>query len=187
MVPPRPTLLAQQILRDAIREGDTAIDATAGHGHDTLFLAECVGASGRVLAFDLQQTAIHSARAKVERAGLAARVTFYQTSHARLAQHAAPGTVAAVMFNLGYLPGGDHALTTMTAETLAALAAAAGVLATGGVLTVVCYPGHPEGAAEACAVESWLVSLTPTGWRVARYGMLGTLQPAPYLLVARSR
>jgi predicted methyltransferase len=184
MVPPRPTLLAQLILRDAIREGDTVIDATAGHGHDTVFLAECAGAGGRVLAFDLQESAIRSARAHVTTAGFASRVEFHQTSHARMAECAAADSVSAVMFNLGYLPGGDHDLTTRAPETLTALAAAAGLLKSGGVLTVVCYPGHPAGAAEAVAVEALLADLTKIGWRVAKYAMLGTLRPAPFLLAA---
>ena len=184
MLPPRPTLLAQLILREAIREGDTVIDATAGHGHDTVFLAQCVGASGRVLAFDVQGIAIRSARAKVTAAGLASRVEFYQISHARMAQYAAADSLAAVMFNLGYLPGENHDLTTVTTETLAALAEAADLLKPGGVLSVVCYPGHPAGAAEAPAVEAWLGTQTVHGWKVAKYAMLATLLPAPYLLVA---
>ena len=31
-----------RILREYIRKGDVAVDCTAGHGLDTLFLAECV-------------------------------------------------------------------------------------------------------------------------------------------------
>jgi len=185
MSPPRPTELAHTMLRDVIRAGDTVIDATAGHGHDTVFLAEQVGATGRVLAIDVQPSAIRSARAKISKAGLAERVEFHQASHARLAEFAPPDSVAAVMFNLGYLPGEDHDLTTMADETLAALDAATVVLKSGGVLTVVCYPGHPAGAAEAPAVESRLTYLTQTGWRVAKYALLGTHKPAPYLLVAR--
>jgi len=184
MIPPRPTDLAHTLLRDVIRAGDTVIDATAGHGHDTVFLAEQAGAHGRVLAFDLQQAAIDSARARLSQAGLADRVEFHQTSHARLAEFAAPESITAVMFNLGYLPGEDHDLTTMADETLAAIDAATVVLKSGGVLTVVCYPGHPAGVAEATAVESRLAYLTQCGWRVAKYALLGTLKPAPYLLVA---
>ena len=185
MIPPRPTELAHTMLREVIRTGDTVIDATAGHGHDTVFLAKQVGAHGRVLAFDLQESAIDSARARISRTDLADRVEFHQTSHARLAEFASPDSVTAVMFNLGYLPGEDHELTTMADETLAALDAASGLLKSGGVLSVVCYPGHPAGAAEAPAVEARLAYLTQCGWRVAKYAMLGTLKPAPYLLVAR--
>ena len=185
MLPPRPTQLAHLILKGAIRDGDTVIDATAGHGHDTVFLAQCVGAHGRVLAFDLQEIAIQSARTKVEMAGLASRVEFHQTSHARMAEHAAAGAVATAMFNLGYLPGENHAMTTVTSETLAALAAAAGLLKSGGLLSVVCYPGHPAGALETAGVESWLGAQTAHGWQIAKYGMLGTRMPAPWLFVAR--
>jgi predicted methyltransferase len=185
MIPPRPTLLAHQILTDAIRPGDTVIDATAGHGHDTLFLAQCVGESGRVLAFDVQESAIRSARVKVEAVGHIARVAFYQTSHARMAEYAQADSVRVVMFNLGYLPGADHDLSTMAAETLSALAVAAVLLQTGGLLSVVCYPGHPQGAIEAAEAEAWLSAQCAFGWRVAKYAMLGTLKAAPYLLVAR--
>jgi tRNA1(Val) A37 N6-methylase TrmN6 len=180
---PRPTSLAWTILRDAIRAGDTVFDATTGNGHDTVFLAECVGATGRVLAFDIQESAIRSARLKVDQAGFAPRVEFHQCSHARMAEHAAAGSVSAVMFNLGYLPGEDHETTTVASETLAGLHAAAGLLQSGGVLSVICYPGHQAGADEAVAVESWFKSQTDKGWRVAKYQMLGTVKPAPFLVL----
>jgi tRNA A58 N-methylase Trm61 len=182
LFPPRPTALAQDILRGVIRPGDRVIDATAGNGHDTLFLAECVGQDGKVLAFDVQAKALESARARVaEHAG---RVEFFQESHAGMAARAEPGSVAVVMFNLGYLPGEDHELTTESSETLVALEAAAGLLRPGGVLSVICYPGHPAGAAEAEAVETWMTALTATGWRVAKYGAVGTRRAAPFLLLA---
>jgi tRNA A58 N-methylase Trm61 len=185
MTPPRPTELAHTILHDAIREGDRVIDATAGNGHDTVFLAECVGAAGKVLAYDLQEQALEIARRTVAAAGFSERVEFHLTSHARMAEHAERGSVAVVMFNLGYLPGDDHAFTTRAEETLAALDSAAELLHTGGVLTVVCYPGHPEGAREGARVEEWAHARTEEGWRVAKYAMLGTLRPAPFLLIAR--
>ncbi|MEO8616163.1 MAG: class I SAM-dependent methyltransferase [Luteolibacter sp.] len=185
MFPPRPTALAQQILREILREGDLVIDATAGNGHDTLFLAACVGLSGRVLAFDVQAAAIASARAKIEQAGFAGRVGFFEESHELMEAHAAVESVAAVMFNLGYLPGDDHELTTETATTLAALEAAARLLKPGGALSVICYPGHPSGMFEAGAVESWMASQTAKGWRIAKYGAIATRRPAPFLLLAQ--
>lgn len=184
-VPPRPTALARTLLREVIHPGDLVIDATAGNGHDTLFLAECVGSNGSVLAFDVQENAIRSTRERLHQAGLASRVRLYQTSHAHLAAHAELGSVSAIMFNLGYLPGDDHQLTTETATTLAALDAATNLLKPGGTLTIVCYPGHEEGATEAAEVETWLTTLATNGWRIARYALLGTARAAPFLLVAR--
>lgn len=183
MSPPRPTELAHLILRGIIRECDLLIDATAGNGHDTVFLAELTGQGGRVLAFDIQDHAIHAARSRVEAAGFSNRVDFLLKSHALMADHAEPGTVAAVMFNLGYLPGDDHQLTTETEETLAALTTSATLLKTGGILSVVCYPGHDTGMLESAAVESWASARTTEGWRVAKYAMLGTLRPAPFLIL----
>jgi ubiquinone/menaquinone biosynthesis C-methylase UbiE len=181
LFPPRPTALAQEILKPMIRPGDLVIDATAGNGRDTVFLAQCVGPEGRVLAFDVQEAALDSARSRV---GDLEWVKFFQQSHAEMADHAAAGSVAVIMFNLGYLPGENHELTTESNETLAALEVAARLLKSGGVLSVICYPGHAAGAAEAVAVEAWMTALAANGWRVARYGAVGTRRPAPFLLLA---
>lgn len=173
------------LLREVIREGDIAIDATAGNGHDTVFLAECVGASGRVLAFDIQQAAIEASKARVEEAGLLDRVNFHHCSHVRMGEFVETASVAVVMFNLGYLPGEDHDITTQMEESIQALEASALALKPGGNLSVICYPGHAAGASEAEAVENWLTTQTKSSWRLAKYAMCGTLRPAPFLLMAR--
>jgi predicted methyltransferase len=183
--PPKPTRLAQQMLGELLREGDLVIDATAGNGHDTQFLAGCVGATGRVLAFDVQEAALRSTRERLREAGLEERVELHLASHARMAEFAEAESVAAVMFNLGYLPGEDHALATEAAETMRALDAAAGVLKSGGLLSVVCYPGHPQGGEEAASVERWMNGRAADAWRVAKYAVVGTKAPAPFLMIAR--
>lgn len=183
MFPPRPTELAWSLLRPVIKAGDLVIDATAGNGHDTVFLAECVGQTGRVIAFDVQEEAIRSAVLRVEAAHFTQRVEFLLKSHSRMMEHASPESVTAVMFNLGYLPGEDHETTTTSEETLTALDAAAHLLKPGGALSVICYPGHAAGALEAEAVEQWMTHHTKKGWRVAKYEMLGTQRPAPFLLL----
>lgn len=180
---PRPTALAHAMLRRWIREGDRVIDATAGNGHDTLFLADCVGKDGRVLAFDVQMAALSVAKKRLVDAGYEERVEFFHDSHSTMGAHANPETVAVIMFNLGYLPGEDHELTTLASETLTALEVAAQTLKSGGLLSVICYPGHASGAEEAEGVETWMSRLTEQGWRVARYGAIGTQRPAPFLLL----
>lgn len=150
----RPTQQAHEAVAAVLRPGDLAVDATAGNGHDTCFLAEGVGPGGRVVAFDIQAEAVEATRRRLREAGLDERVEVLGESHARIAGRV-PAGVGAVMFNLGYLPGGDHGIITRTAETLEALEAAAGLLRPGGVLTVVCYPGHPGGEEEAAAVAGW--------------------------------
>jgi tRNA1(Val) A37 N6-methylase TrmN6 len=184
MLPPRPTELAHQILRNAIPEGALVVDATCGNGHDTLFLAGLVGPTGKVLAFDVQETAIASARKRLTENGLQDRVEWHCESHSRISEHAAAGSVSAVMFNLGYLPGQDHRITTLADETLIGLAAAENALGENGLLSVVSYPGHDEGAVESKAVSGWMEALASRGWSLAKYGMIGTRRPAPFLLLA---
>lgn len=46
---------ARTLLQTAVKEGDYAVDATLGNGHDTCFLAEIVGDSGKVFGFDIQK------------------------------------------------------------------------------------------------------------------------------------
>jgi predicted methyltransferase len=183
-VPERPTAQAHREVAAVLRSGELAVDATAGNGHDTVFLAERVGPAGRVLAFDIQAAAIEATRARLAAAGLAERVGLVLGSHGDLAEHVAPGTVAAAMFNLGYFPGGDHGVITRRAETLRALDAALLALRPGGILTVVCYPGHPGGEEESEAVVDWSAALDPLSFAVAVFRHAGTVKPAPFLVRA---
>lgn len=183
MNPPRPTELAHLLLGDMIRKGDTVIDATCGNGHDTIFLAALVGEQGKVVAYDIQEAAIRETEALAKHAGFDERITIHQKSHALMAEDLKSESVRVVAFNLGYLPGEDHSVTTVAEETLKGLEAAAHVITPEGGLSVVCYPGHEAGAIEAEAVEKWFSELPNQGWRVAKYAMLGTQKPAPFLLL----
>lgn len=183
MFPPRPTELLHLLLKSEIAAGDFVIDATAGNGHDTVFLARAVGETGKVLAIDVQAQAIASTAARLESEGLRDRVTLHLGCHSELVRIAGVKEPGAILFNLGYLPGGDHGVITRTEKTLKALAAAVEILKPSGVLAVVCYPGHEGGGEEAAAVENFIASLT--GHRTARYGMLATEKPAPFLLLTR--
>ena len=146
---------AHDIIRQAIRAGDTTIDATAGNGHDTTFLARQVGPTGAVFAFDVQPAALDRTRERLDAAGLT-NVTLLHRDHAEMSEiipERHHGQVAAVMFNLGYLPGGDAIVTTRGDRTVTAIIAALKLLRPQGVLTVIAYVGHVGGLDEASAVE----------------------------------
>ena len=90
------------------------------------------------------------------------------------------------MFNLGYLPGGEKEIITRPATTLPALAQSLEILTPGGVLTVVCYRGHPGGREEYEAVLAWLESL-PEEYGVARYEEPSEGEMNKVLFVATAR
>lgn len=179
--------LSHHFLRGRIRPGNLAVDATCGNGLDTLLLAELVGESGKVWAFDVQPTAIAATRELLEREGRLSNVELVETGHERLAEFVPQGLAAAV-FNLGYLPGGDTTLITDPANTVAALDQAAQLLAPGGIITVALYTGHEGGSEEAAAVERWAGALHPGRFNVWRNRQLNRPDTAPYLvLVERIR
>lgn len=181
----RPTVRAHRELAAVLREGDLAIDATAGNGHDTVFLAERVGESGRVIAFDIQAEAIASSRVRADAAGLTSRIAFVRGSHTLIGEYVQPGTAAAVVFNLGYLPGGDHSVITRSGETLLALDRSLVALRQGGLLAIVCYPGHPGGDTESEDVVAWAKRLETALCRTEIVRREGTLRPAPFLILVK--
>lgn len=145
----RVTEQAHRAVRQVVKAGDHVIDATAGNGHDTLFLARLVGPQGKVTAIDVQDEAIESTRRRLHEDGIVDdRALLVQDSHSSMQRHL-DEPVTAVMFNLGYRPGGDHRRTTSREETVVALAMAWSALRIGGILSVVCYRGHPGAAEEA--------------------------------------
>lgn len=165
----RLTDLAHALLAETVGPGGRAIDATAGNGHDTLFLARQVGPSGSVLALDIQPAAVATTRARLCQAGLDARGDIRLADHAGLASHLPDdfrGATDGVVLNLGYLPGSDHAVTTRPAGTLAALRAALDTLRAGGRLVCVAYTGHPGGEEEGEAVAAFAEDCRERGHRV---------------------
>jgi len=177
--------MAHRLVAECLADGDVAVDATAGNGHDTLFLARRVGAAGVVYGFDVQQQALVATAERLAAAGVEGRVQLRAAGHETMAEEVAPshhGGVAVVMFNLGYLPGGDKTKTTRRETTLAALGVAMQLMRSGALMTVTCYPGHPAGAEEAEAVSRFLAELDPAEFRVVRYGFENLVNAPPFLL-----
>ncbi len=180
----RPMTCAHDWISRVVFPGDAVVDATAGNGHDTVFLARLAGPSGQVHAFDVQKEAICATRERLEKEGLLTpAVRLHLASHDRLAELVG-GPVKAVVFNLGYLPGGDKKTVTRTKSTLAALEQAAALIAPNGLLSVMCYPGHEGGKEEAEAVEAFLSRLPHHSWRAGKYQLLNTGTPAPFQICA---
>ncbi len=182
--------LARLMVGERLGEGDVAVDATAGNGRDTAFLAGCVGATGKVYAFDVQGEALEATRKKLKNEGLEGRVRLVEADHAEMPDRMDAGDVGrvrAVMFNLGYLPGGDKSVVTRPGSTLAAVRGVLGrVAGAGAVVTVVVYTGHAGGRDESEALENWVATGMPDRVECVRYEPLGRTD-APYLLAFRRR
>ncbi|TXK85240.1 class I SAM-dependent methyltransferase [Paenibacillus sp. N3.4] len=183
---------AHQLIQQRAQSGDTVIDATLGNGVDALFLAKLVGSRGHVYGFDIQQQALDQTLMRLEKdlPDASSYVQLSLCSH-ELMEAAVPkdrhGKVAAVTFNLGYLPGADAATITKQESTIPALEAALRLLRKGGVVTIVLYSGHEGGSEETAAVEHWARELSLAAFQVLRYQFMNTNQHAPYLLAVEKR
>ena len=155
--------LARDFLDGLIQPGDAVVDATMGNGHDTLYLAQKVGESGRVWAFDVQQAALDATRRRLEDNGCAGRVRLILDSHANMAAYV-DEPPSAILFNLGWLPGAPHGVTTRVETTLQAVNAALGLLREEALLTICIYPGHAEGAREREALLAWARGLDESAY-----------------------
>ena len=187
---PKATEMAHQLVAARIKKRNSAIDATAGNGHDTLFLAQTVGNGGKVFAIDLQEEAIEATRERIEASDFAKPVEYFCHDHAEMKDIIPPGKhgkIKAIMFNLGYLPGGDKSATTTWPSTLKAIRAGLDLLREGGLLTIVVYPGHSAGKQEAIALDKFSTQLDADEFSVVRYEFANLRNEPPYLIAIGKR
>ena len=160
---PRKHFSALQIIHHVlelhIQPGDRCIDATAGRGKDTLFLAKLVGEQGHVTAFDIQQGAIDSTTSLLAENGMTERTSVILDSHANMEQYAEAGTISAITFNFGWLPGGDHNVFTKPDSSIAAIEAGLRLLKEDGIMTLILYYGRETGFTERDALLKYLPTL----------------------------
>lgn len=160
--------LTHRVMAERIRPGDFCIDATAGKGRDTLFLCGLVGPTGRVLALDIQPEAVAQTQALLAQNGVAARARVVQACHSRLGSFADPESVDGIMFNFGWLPGGDHRVFSGPDTSLAAVQAGLDLLKSGGVMTLCLYYGRENGTEERDALLRFLPTLDNRRYTVIR-------------------
>ena len=149
---------AKEMIENAVFSGACVIDATMGNGHDTAWLCELVGKSGKVYAFDVQQEAVERTAERLEQAGFRQRAELFCLGHEHMAE-VIHQQADAIVFNLGWLPGAEHGVTTQTSTTLLAVEAAVSLLKEEAIMTICIYPGHEEGTKELHALLDWAAKL----------------------------
>lgn len=205
------TVWAMEIVGQYVKPGDIVIDGTMGNGHDTLALTKLVGPDGVVIAFDVQPMALEHTRALLEENGVTVTtegkaedgyqpesgVRLILDSNANMRSYVSTGTVdavggttegkqpeiSAILFNLGYLPGGDKTVTTTREETLRAVSEAVDLVKPGGLVCAVLYSGHQQGAEEKEALLDWAKELSPKQFHVAYISMWNQKKCPPEILL----
>ncbi|MDK2986395.1 MAG: hypothetical protein PWQ96_2039 [Clostridia bacterium] len=178
---PKTVAISHAVVKNVVKPGDMVIDATAGNGYDTVFLAELVGPNGKVFSFDIQSEAIQNTRQKLIQKELYDRVKLLHKGHERIGEEVPEG-IKAVMFNLGYLPRGNHKIITKPETTILALEKSIKILAAGGIIAIVLYTGHPGGIEESLQVERWVEKLEPKFFDVVKINYLNKPNNPPHFI-----
>jgi len=150
--------ISHRIVEKIVSQGDVVVDATAGNGNDTVFLAKLVGEEGKVFAFDIQDKAIENTRKRLIDNNVDKRVVLIKDSHENMDKYV-PYGIKVVMFNLGYLPGGDHSIGTKPSSTIMAIEKSLELLKPGGVIMMAVYYGGDSGFEEKEAVMEYVKSI----------------------------
>ena len=184
--------IAVEIARDRVmrhlKPGDTAIDATTGNGHDTLWLAQSVGPNGAVYAFDIQECAIDIARKKIDNLSIETQTTFLKACHSRMMSQLPLNIKAkAILFNLGYLPKGDKSIVTRIDTTISALDQSLTILHPNGIISIVIYPGHQGGTSEADGILNWTQSIDDSSYETEFVSNPSGNPKSPHLIFIQKR
>ncbi|MBO9130905.1 class I SAM-dependent methyltransferase [Bacillus sp. 165] len=181
---------ARTLLQTAVQPGTYAVDATAGNGHDTCFLAELVGDTGKVFAFDIQEQAIQATAVRLKENHLADRAQLFKTGHENLLTclpEDAVGNVTGAVFNLGYLPGGDKDIVTKPNSTIEAIEQLLEIMAIEGIIVLVIYHGHPEGQIERDEVLHYVSTLDQKKAHILRYQFINQANNPPFIVAIEKR
>lgn len=174
--------MAQQLLLPKVACASCIVDATAGNGKDTLFLAKNSPEHGIVYAFDIQENAIEASRTRLIEHNLGDKVQLILDSHVNTRSYI-DRPIDVAMFNLGYLPGECHETMTMTESTISALTDIVGQLSDGGIISVVTYPGHNHGQEENNAVHNYTMTLPLEQFTVICMDMINHRNNPPVLYI----
>jgi SAM-dependent methyltransferase len=162
-----PITLAHDYWKRLVLPGDIVLDATCGNGYDTLFLVDLLE-TGKVYSFDIQPEAIQSTQDKLS-PEQQKKVVMILGSHVTFPVELTPASVKLIVYNLGYLPGGDKSKTTLTESTLESLTTGLDLIRPDGAISITCYPGHPEGKKEYQAILAFVSRLAPRDWCVCQH------------------
>lgn len=178
--------LQKHFILSHLKEGDICADFTMGNGHDTCFLSKAVGEKGRVYAFDIQEGAVNSTSAFLEKEGCPKNYTLILDSHHN-AKSYIKEKIKAGMFNLGYLPGsGNKALTTKRETTLPAVQGAIEMLDHDGILLVAVYPGHEEGYQEGLLLKEYFSTLSRFEMSISQFQIVNS-PTSPYFFIVEKK
>lgn len=175
--------LCKDYLKETVKPGDTVIDATVGNGYDTEFLISLVGETGKVYGFDIQKMAIDNTINRLTDKGINLdNVYLNLASHSEMDKYV-DEKIKGVVFNLGYLPKGNHAVMTTPETTIVAIEKALNLITDDGIIAVVIYHGGDSGFHERDELIKYFERLDNKRYSVLTHNFINQINYPPILVV----
>jgi methylase of polypeptide subunit release factors len=162
-------------MKDYITKDDIVIDATMGHGHDTVYLAQY---AKEIIAFDIQPIALESTRKKLEERNIT-NVKLILDSHENVMNYV--DSFKGVLFNLGYLPLTDKTITTKKESTLISVKSLINHIPRDGFILLTVYPNHQAGYEESVALTEYFQTLDHLIFKVIKIDLPFLDNYPPYI------
>lgn len=172
------TDLYHNIIKEYCLNKAVAVDATLGNGGDCDFLCDNFQ---KVYAFDIQQSAVDKYSLKNLH-----NVEVICDSHSNMNKYI-KDQVDIIIFNLGFLPGGDKHITTEADTTIEAIRNGLTLLRSQGMMIIAVYTGHEEGEVEGQAVMDYVAELPKNQYGVMLHRVINRSKSAPFLLLIEKK
>lgn len=169
---------AHEIAKEKVNSNDVCVDMTIGNGNDTLFLCQI---SKFVYGFDIQIQAINNTN-NLLNCNNCHNYKLILDSHEFIDKHITE-KVKLFIYNLGYLPSGDKAITTLYESTINSLNKALYLLDNKGIIIMVVYPGHEQGLIESVKVLEYVKTLSQKEYDVVKYEFINQINNPPFVIV----
>lgn len=172
--------LSHEYLKENVKPGFVCIDATMGKGRDTLLLSRLTGDTGTVYAFDIQPEALEFTDTLLSEHNRT-NVKLILDSHHNIKNHTAYADC--VVFNLGFLPGGDHNIFSHSDTSIKAIKASLDILSPTGFISICSYYGGDTGFEERDNLLAFLETLDPKKHTVMLHSFLNRPNCPPLFIV----
>ena len=169
---------AHELAKEKVNINDTCVDMTIGNGNDTLLLCKL---SKFVYGFDIQNQALENTSALLKE-NKCDNYKLILDSHEFIDNYISE-KVKLFIYNLGYLPSGDKAITTLYESTINSLNKALYLLDNKGIIIMVVYPGHEQGLIESVKVLEYVKTLPQKEYDVVKYEFINQINNPPFVIV----
>jgi len=182
----RSTNIIKLYMENQLKADSVVIDCTMGNGHDSLYAKELMGKSGKLYGFDIQAMALEKSKILLEAHNLSDHVFYIKDSHEHVDQYVTE-KVDLIMFNFGFLPGGDKSITTFFESSSTAIKKSFDLLKQYGIITMIFYPGHEEGKRELLQIMSDLEKIDQRDFDIHHGRFINQINNPPEYVVIQKR